>query len=50
MKKVLNAKVYFIIVCWNNEDLLEECFESLYKQSYKDHKIIVVEITRVMDQ
>lgn len=37
------AKAAFIIVCWNNADLLEECFESIKHQSYTDHVTIMVD-------
>lgn len=35
--------VYFIVVCYNNEQLLDTCLESIYKQTYKKCKIIVVD-------
>jgi GT2 family glycosyltransferase len=33
----------FILVCWNNEDLLKECFESIKQQTYQNHKTIMVD-------
>lgn len=43
MTEVLSKKTYFIIVCWNNRDLLEECFQTIYEQSSKDYSIICVD-------
>jgi GT2 family glycosyltransferase len=43
MTKTNKPFVSFIIVCWNNQDLLKECFESIYKQSYKHFDIIMVD-------
>lgn len=37
------TKVAFIIVCWNNEDLLRECVESIGKQTYKDIVTYIVD-------
>jgi GT2 family glycosyltransferase len=36
-------KVAFIIVCWNNEDLLQECFESIEKQTYRNHVTVMID-------
>lgn len=36
-------KVAFIIVCWNNEDLIEECFESIKKQTYKNNAVFLID-------
>ena len=36
-------KVAFILVCWNNQDLLHECFESINAQDYKNHITIMVD-------
>lgn len=33
----------FIIVCWNNKDLLAECFESIKEQSYEHHVTIMID-------
>jgi GT2 family glycosyltransferase len=44
MKKQSASPItYFIIVCWNNRDLLEECFETIYNQSSKAYSIICVD-------
>jgi GT2 family glycosyltransferase len=43
MKKTLSAKVYFIIVCWNNRDLLEECLGTINKQTYKNYSVICID-------
>lgn len=37
------AKVAFIIVCWNNSDLLQECLASIDSQTYADHITIMVD-------
>jgi len=37
------TKVAFVIVCWNNCDLLNECFESVRSQSYQNISIIMVD-------
>ena len=40
----MNAnKVAFIIVCWNNEDLVAECIDSILGQTYSNCKIIFVD-------
>lgn len=36
-------KVAFIIVGWNNEDLLNDCFESIYAQTYDEIDIYFVD-------
>lgn len=36
-------KVAFILVCWNNRKLLQECFESIESQDYKQHVTIMVD-------
>lgn len=36
-------KTYFVIVSWNNSDLLPTCIDSVLKQSDKDYSIIVVD-------
>ncbi len=33
----------FVIVCWNNNDLLEECLDSIKNQTFKNHKTIIVD-------
>lgn len=35
--------VVYIIVCWNNKDLLRECFDSISNQTYKNHKTILID-------
>ena len=35
--------VVSVVVCWNNVDLLPECIASLKGQTYRDHRIIVVD-------
>lgn len=35
--------VAYIVVCWNNQDLLDECLKSIQRQDYKNKKIIVVD-------
>jgi len=37
------SKVAYIIVGWNNRDLLEQSFKSLYDQTFTDHPIIYVD-------
>ncbi len=36
-------KVAFIIVCWNNKNLLKECFDSIDSQTYKEYVTIMVD-------
>jgi GT2 family glycosyltransferase len=36
-------KVYFVIVCWNNARLLEECLDSIHLQTYNNYSVIVVD-------
>ena len=36
-------KVAFIVIGYNNADILPECFESIYSQSYKNVEIYFVE-------
>lgn len=45
MPKLQNNQplVCFVIVCWNNRLLLAECLESIYSQTYKNFKIIIVD-------
>ncbi len=43
MKKLSAPKASFIVVCWNNKDLLEECFETIFNQTYKNYTVIVVD-------
>lgn len=39
----MSKKVAFIIVCWNNSDLLEDCVKSIKEQTYRNHKTIIVD-------
>lgn len=45
MKNNLNTcpLVAFIIVSWNNEDILPECLESISKQTYKNHVTTLID-------
>jgi GT2 family glycosyltransferase len=36
-------RVAFLLVCWNNQDLLSECFDSIQAQTYKNHVTVVVD-------
>ena len=36
-------KVAFIILCWNNRDLLQECFESIKAQTYSNFVTVMVD-------
>jgi hypothetical protein len=38
-----NPRVAFILVCWNNQDLLEECFKSIRAQTFDEHVTIMVD-------
>ena len=38
-----SAKVAFVIVGWNNKQLLKDCFDSIRKQTYKYTEIIYVD-------
>lgn len=40
---LMNKTVAFIVVGWNNKDLLAECFDSISSQTYKNIKIIYVD-------
>lgn len=35
--------VTFIVICWNNRDLLDDCFSSIYAQSYSNFNVIMVD-------
>jgi GT2 family glycosyltransferase len=37
------AKVAFIVVCWNNKDLLKGCIDSILNQTYKAIDIYVID-------
>lgn len=43
MKLNNNPKVAFVVLGWNNEDLLEDCFNSILSQDYPNVKIIFVD-------
>lgn len=38
-----NQRVAYVIVGWNNKNLLKECIESIIQQTYKNKKIIYVD-------
>lgn len=38
-----NPKVAFIVVCYNNVDLLKQCFDSINKQTYKNHFTVMID-------
>lgn len=38
-----SPKVAFIIVAWNNADILPECLESIEKQTYKNHTTTLID-------
>lgn len=35
--------VAYVVVCWNNKDLIDECIESINQQTYPNKKIILVD-------
>jgi len=37
------AKAAFIVISWNNSDILEECFDSIRAQTYANHRTILVD-------
>ncbi len=43
MHKPNSPEVSFIVVSWNNRDLLDECFASIYSQSFKSFNVILVD-------
>lgn len=43
MKNKESAEVAFIIVGWNNIDLIDECISSIHKQNYSNTSIIYVD-------
>lgn len=43
MSKQTIPVVAYVIVCWNNRDILEECIESINSQTYPNRKVIVVD-------
>ena len=36
-------KISFVVVCYNNEDLLDTCIQSIQQQTHKDYEIILVD-------
>lgn len=38
-----NVKVAYVVVSWNNMDLLEECFRSINSQTHKERVIVMVD-------
>jgi GT2 family glycosyltransferase len=40
---VTGPKISVVIVCWNNQDLLEECYASIYAQTYTNWEVILVD-------
>lgn len=36
-------QVAVILVCWNNRDLLDECLQSIYNQTYKNIRVVLVD-------
>lgn len=43
MSRIMRNKVAYIVVGWNNKDILGECFESLAKQTYKHVDVYYVD-------
>jgi hypothetical protein len=39
----MTKRVAYIIVCWNNKDILAECIESINQQNYKDKDIYLID-------
>jgi GT2 family glycosyltransferase len=37
------ATVAYIVVCWNNQDLIDECIQSIQAQDYEHKKIFLVD-------
>lgn len=38
-----DKKITFVVVCWNNSDIIIDCLKSLQKQTYKDCETIVID-------
>lgn len=38
-----NSHVAYIVVCWNNKDIIDECIESIYKQTVEDKEIYIID-------
>lgn len=43
MAKQDYGTIAFVIVCWNNKDLLKECIDSIYSQTHSSIKVILVD-------
>lgn len=41
--KTISPKVAFIIISWNNQEILGECFDSIKSQTYNDHVTVMVD-------
>lgn len=39
----MTKRVAYIIVCWNNKELLDECINSINQQTYKDKVIYLID-------
>lgn len=42
-EKYTEPLVIFVVVSWNNGDILPECFDSIHRQSYAKHKTILID-------
>lgn len=40
---VNNLKVAFLVVCWNNREIIDECIESIRAQTYREKAIYVID-------
>lgn len=38
-----DKKVAYIVISYNNQDILKECFDSIYSQTYKKKKVILLD-------
>ena len=45
----MSKKIFIIILNWNKGDLTIDCLESLYKMSYRDFEVILVDNGSVDD-
>lgn len=41
--KLNKSKIVYLVLCWNNKDIISECLDSLINQTYKDKKIYVLD-------
>ncbi|MES2630709.1 MAG: glycosyltransferase family 2 protein [Patescibacteria group bacterium] len=39
----MNESVAYIIVCWNNKDLLKECLDAIYDQTYQHKEVYLID-------